>query len=221
MTGTNEVRPRRGASARRARAQTPSEDLALAQQILAGNAEAFQRLARANQAGLLRVAESVTGSRAVAEEVVQETWAAVGTSLGQYEGRAALRTWLYRITANIATARARKERAEPEPLEDASEAKQQARFAPNGSWSDPPAPWSDGTPEQMVMRKQLVECIQAVVQALPRLQQAVITLHDMQDFDTEDVCSILEITAVHQRVLLHRARTRVRFACEEYYREAS
>jgi RNA polymerase sigma-70 factor (ECF subfamily) len=88
-----------------------------------------------------------------------------------------------------------------------------------GAWSQPPARWLDETPEALAARREVLACIERVVVALPVRQRAVITLRDVQGFSAEDASEILGISDVHQRVLLHRARTRVRAACDQYYRE--
>ena len=170
------------------------------------------------QPALLRVAQAVTANRATAEEVVQETWSSVLRSLPTFEGRSSLRTWVHRICIHLALARVRQEDRAPVPEEPAVEP---SRFDAGGGWRDPPHPWPDQSPEAMVARRQVLDCIERTVGMLPLRQRVVITLRDVQGFSSEEACDILGVTEVHQRVLLHRARSRVRAECERYYREAA
>ena len=170
------------------------------------------------QTGLLRVAQAITGNASTAEEVVQETWASVLRSLRTFEGRSSLRTWVHRVCANVALARSRQEERAPVPDEPVVDPD---RFDEQGHWRDPPVRWAEETPEALVTRREVMECIERIVAMLPLRQRAVITLRDVQGFSAEDACEILGVSAVHQRVLLHRARSRVRAECERLYREAA
>lgn len=190
----------------------------LVPRLLKGEEAPFAAVVERWQPGLLRLARSITGSEASAEEVVQETWIAVLRSLGTFEGRSSLRTWVHRICAHLAFGRVRQDVRGPlahEPSVDP------ARFDEGGEWRDPPAPWTEETPETLVTRRELVECIERTVVTLPVRQRVVITLRDVQGFSSEEACEILGVTEGHQRVLLHRARSRVRAACERFYREAA
>jgi len=170
------------------------------------------------QTGLLRVAQAITGNASTAEEVVQETWASVLRSLRTFEGRSSLRTWVHRVCAHVALARSRQEERAPVPDEPVVDPD---RFDEQGHWRDPPVRWAEETPEALVTRREVMECIERIVAMLPLRQRAVITLRDVQGFSAEDACEILGVSAVHQRVLLHRARSRVRAECERFYREAA
>jgi RNA polymerase sigma-70 factor (ECF subfamily) len=164
------------------------------------------------------MAEAITGNTSTAEEVVQETWASVLRSLDTFEGRSSLRTWVHRVCTRVALARTRQEVGFPvssDPVVDP------ARFDEGGHWREPPGRWPHETPEALAARREVMECVQRTVAALPVQQRAVITLRDVQGFSAEDACEILGVSEVHQRVLLHRARSRIRTECERYCREVA
>ena len=197
---------------------TPVESPDLIPRLLAGDEALFASVVGEWQSGLLRLAQALTGNAATAEEVVQETWMSVLRSLHTFEMRSSLRTWVHRVCAHVALGRVRQEDRSPVPEGPAEDPE---RFDGRGAWRDPPSRWADETPEALVARRQVVECIQRAVVTLPVRQRAIITLRDVQGFSSEEACDILGVTEVHQRVLLHRARTRVRSACEEFYREVA
>jgi RNA polymerase sigma-70 factor, ECF subfamily len=170
------------------------------------------------QGGLQRVAQAITGNVSTAEEVVQETWVSVLRSLATFEGRSSLRTWVHRVCAHVALARTRRDEREPVPGEPVVEP---GCFDEHGHWREPPARWAEETPEALAARREVMDCIERTVAMLPVRQRAVITLRDGQGFTAEDACEILGGSAVHQRVLLHRARSRVRAECARFYREVA
>ena len=82
----------------------------LVERLRGGDEIAFTELVRAQHSALLGVAMTYVSSRAVAEEVVQETWLGVLAGLDGFDGRSSLRTWIFRIAANVARTRAARER---------------------------------------------------------------------------------------------------------------
>lgn len=185
--------------------------------LLAGDEATFALVVTRWHSGLLRLATAITGSASIGEEVVQDAWASALRSLHTFEGRASLRTWVHRICAHLALARSRQEgrapvAADPTVLDLGA-------FDEAGGWFEPPGRWLDETPEALPARREVLACIERTVVALPVRQRAVITLRDVQGFSAEEASEILGISDVHQRVLLHRARTRVRAACDRFYRE--
>ena len=190
----------------------------LVPRLLAGDEILFESLVQRLRPGLLRLAEAITGSSASAEDVVQETWVSVLRSLAGFEGRSSLRTWVHRVCAHVALARLRQDERTPlllEPLLDPG------RFDPLGAWRDPPVPWTEETPEELAAQREVMECIRRAVEMLSPRQRAVITLRDIEGFSSQEACEILGVTEIHQRVLLHRARTHVRWECERFYRGAA
>jgi len=165
-------------------------------------------------------------SQAVAEEAVQECWLAVIDGLDGFEGRSSLKTWIFRILANIAMrSGGRERRSDPfSALADADGGEPSVdpdRFLPPdhsrypGHWAVAPAAWP--TPEQGLLAGETREVIAAAIDRLPNTQRAVIALRDVDGWDAEEVCAALDISPANQRVLLHRARTAVRAALEEYF----
>jgi RNA polymerase sigma-70 factor (ECF subfamily) len=174
---------------------------------------------------LLRVATMYVSSRAVAEEVVQETWVGVLNGIERFEGRSSLKTWIFRILVNTAKTRGEREgRSIPfsssprvAPGEPSVEPE---RFFPDGhvkagDWSIGPTGWE--TPEERLLAGESRDVILRTIESLPPAQREVITLRDLQGWASDEVCNALEITETNQRVLLHRGRTKVRAALERYY----
>lgn len=202
-----------------------SRDAALVDGLRAGDEAAFAELMRLYGAGMLRVAQMYVPSRAIAEEVVQEAWLGVLRGIGRFEGRSSLKTWLFRIVANTAKTRGvRESRSIPfsslgdggadEPTVDPERFLGDGERFP-GHWAVPPQSWA---PEGRLLAQEAMEVIEREIERLPPAQQAVITMRDVQGLSSEEVCNALDLTETNQRVLLHRARAKVRNALEEYMR---
>jgi len=173
---------------------------------------------------MLRVAQIFVPSRAVAEDVVQETWVRVLGALERFEGRSSLKTWVFRILVNTAKTRAQREgRVLPfsalgEPARVPEPAVDPARFRPEdderfpGAWSVPPR----ALPEERLLAAETRAVVEQAIEGLPSTQAAVIRLRDVDGWSAEEVCNALDLSEVNQRVLLHRARAKVRSAVEEY-----
>jgi RNA polymerase sigma-70 factor (ECF subfamily) len=178
---------------------------------------------------MVRVAVGYVRAQAVAEEVVQETWCAVLAGIDRFEGRTSLKTWIMRILANRAKTRGQREaRCVPFSalggVEDDGPAVDPDRFLPAdhprypGGWSAAPAEWSQ-FPEERMLAGEVRACIRAAIESLPSRQQAVISLRDVEGWSPEEVCEALDLSEGNQRVLLHRARSRVRAELERYFAE--
>ncbi len=189
---------------------------------------AYTQLVDRYGASLFRVARMFVSSPAVAEEVVQETWLAVLDGIDRFEGRSSLKTWLFRILTNRAKTRGvREARTVPfsalasAELERDDPAVSPERFLPAdharwpGGWSAPPASWAQ-SPEQRLLDAEAQSVIRETIERLPAAQRAVISLRDVEGWGSEEVRELLELSEVNQRVLLHRARSRVRAALENY-----
>jgi RNA polymerase sigma-70 factor (ECF subfamily) len=199
------------------------DDPELVRQVRAGDRSAFAALVRRHGGALLRFARLFVREPSVAEEVVQDTWIAVLEGLHGFEGRAAFKTWLFRILANRARTRAAREgRSVPfsalAGAEDDESAVDPERFDASGHWRDPPASWTDETPERLALEAETREVMAAAVAALPPGQRAVLVLRDEDGLEAEEICNLLGLTVTNQRVLLHRARARVRQALEAHMR---
>jgi len=171
---------------------------------------------------LLRVAMMYVSTRAVAEEVVADTWLAVYTGLERFEGRSSLKTWLFRILTNKAKTRGQREgRTLPfSSLASDGDEDQTAvaveRFARGGAWATPPR----GVPEERLLAGETRARVEQAISALPPNQRAVITLRDVDGLSAEEACNVLGLSETNQRVLLHRARAKVRTALERYLEDA-
>jgi RNA polymerase sigma-70 factor (ECF subfamily) len=189
------------------------EELQLVEALRAGDERAFEQLIRMYQASLIRVAQMYVSSRAVAEEVVQETWLAVLNSIGRFEGRSSLKTWIFRIVANRAKTRGEREgRTVPFSSLGPSEPAVEGERFEHGLWASPPPDW----PEERLLGEETQQVIENAIELLPDMQRAVITLRDIQGWSADEVRNALELSETNQRVLLHRARSKVRRALEEY-----
>jgi RNA polymerase sigma-70 factor (ECF subfamily) len=199
-------------------------DAALLARLRCGDEQAFLELVDRYGPVMLRLAMTYVRSRAVAEDVVQDAWLGVLRSLPRFEGRSTLRTWILRILANRARTRAVKE-ARCVPFSslapDADEPAVAAeRFqGPDdrypGGWTAFPTDW-DTLPESRLLARETLEQVDAAIRTLAPRQQEVIVLRDLEGWSAEEVCDALELTQVNQRVLLHRARSRVRESLERY-----
>lgn len=188
---------------------------------------AFVQLVERYANALLRLARTFVGSRAVAEEVVQETWLGVLQGIDRFEGRSSFKTWLFRILVNRARTRGEREgRTIPfsafgDPGAGPAEpAVDPARFrGPDDRWprhwADAPTDWG-ASPEERLLARETLDVIERAIAALPPSQREVITLRDVQGWSAEAVCNVLGVSDTNQRVLLHRARSRVRAALEAH-----
>jgi RNA polymerase sigma-70 factor (ECF subfamily) len=192
-----------------------------------GDEAAFAALVDRYHPSLVRLARLYVRDRAVAEEVAQETWLAVLNGIERFEGRSSLKTWLFRILTNRAKTRGQRE-ARSIPFSSVGDGDEPAvdpdRFRPEGDqypggWKEAPPPW-EGDPEERLLAGEARALILATIEQLPPNQRAVITLRDIEGFDADDVCNVLDVSDTNQRVLLHRARSKVRRALEQYLGES-
>jgi RNA polymerase sigma-70 factor (ECF subfamily) len=204
--------------ATRVPALAPDRDADLLARLRAGDEAAYTEIVRRHHASLVRVAAAHVRSAALAEEIAQDTWLAVLNGIARFEGRSSFRTWLFTIAANLAKTRgarearslpfsalAREETESERPVED-------GRFQSDGHWSEPPADWRD--PEHRLSSSETLDQIERAIAELPEAQRTVITLRDVRGLDADEVCAVLGISDGNQRVLLHRARAKVRRSLE-------
>ena len=205
-----------------------ARDARLLAALRAGDEDAFAALVRRHHASMKRVARMYVSTDAVAEEVVQETWLAAIAGLERFEQRASLKTWLFHILANKAKTRGVRERRSV-PFASLAGAGDEPAVPPErfqgdgdawpGHWATPPRPWED--PERRLQSLEARERLRAAVGALPDVQQAVLTLRDVEGLEADEVCRLLDLSDGNQRVILHRARARVRTVLEAYFEEAA
>ena len=170
------------------------------------------RLVEEYSPGMRRLALTFVRTASVADEVVQESWLGVLRGIDRFEGRSSLKTWIYRIVANVARTRAVRE-ARTVPFSTFAGARRlgrPGRFLADGHWAAPVEPW------QQVLDSEARAVIDAAIAGLPEQQRQVIELRDVQGWPSDEVCNVLELTETNQRVLLHRARSRVRAALDRY-----
>ncbi len=188
----------------------------LYERLRARDEATFRSLVRQLQRSMIAVAAGFVGSRATAEEVVQDTWLAVIEGIERFEGRASLKNWIFAILANKARTRAVRE-GRTIPVADLGRetggdeaAVDPSRFDSNGSWIALPALWDEVTPERIVAGRQMWAHVSEAVERLPPAQRAVLVLRQAENMDSAAVRAILGIAEGNQRVLLHRARRRIR-----------
>jgi len=207
-----------------------ADELLLIEQLRSGNEAAFVSLVDRYAPTMLRLAMIYVRVWAVAEEVVQEAWVGILESLHRFEGRSSLKTWMFHILTNCAITRAQREgRSIPfsslpdldtdldEPAVDLD------RFLPAdqqwaGHWVSFPSNWQE-MPEERLLSQETRACLEQAIEALPPSQREIIVLRDIEGWTSEETCRFLSISEVNQRVLLHRARSKVRGALEKYFEE--
>jgi RNA polymerase sigma-70 factor (ECF subfamily) len=201
------------------------EEAELLARLRAGDERAFEGLVESYHGTMLSVARTYVKTRATAEEVVQEAWVGVLNGLDRFEGRSSLRTWILRILVNTAMTRgAREARSVPfsslapegeEPAVDPERFREPDGAFP-GHWKAYPGDWSS-VPEERLLGRETIEVAREAIAELPEPQQLVITLRDIVGCSAEEACETLDVSEVNQRVLLHRARSRVRKALERHF----
>lgn len=202
------------------------DEALLIKSLCEGDEGAYTWLVQKYHTSLVRLALSYVREERLAEEVAQETWIAVLKGLDRFEGRSSLRTWIFTILANQAKTRGQREERTLSfsDLEDALEnfpTVDPEKFKPSNAatsanhWIVFPSSWND-IPEERFLSQELLQIVQDAIAALPGNQRAVITLRDIEEFPSDEVCNVLGISDTNQRVLLHRSRAKVREALENY-----
>jgi RNA polymerase sigma-70 factor (ECF subfamily) len=193
----------------------------LLESLRRGDERAFATLVDRHGAAMHRHARLFVRDQGVAEEVVQEAWLAVVRGIERFRGRSSIRTWLFSIVANIARTRgAREARSVPfSAFADEGASVPPERFVGpgdrwEGHWATPPEAW--GQPERELVSAETRALVAAAIADLPESQRQVISLRDVEGWSAEEVCNVLELSETNQRVLLHRARSKVRRALDEY-----
>jgi RNA polymerase sigma-70 factor (ECF subfamily) len=195
-----------------------------------GDEDAFRELVHEHGPFLMRLALMHVPSRAIAEEVVQDTWLAVLNGIDRFEGRSSLRTWIASILLNTARTRGgrerrvlpfsfllrRREEGRDEPAVDPDRF-QSIRDSNPGAWARPPAEWA--SPEERLGTEEARRVLLEAIAELPPRQREVIALRDISGWSAAEARNALDLSETNQRVLLHRARSKVRAALERYFSE--
>jgi RNA polymerase sigma-70 factor, ECF subfamily len=201
------------------------DDAALLERLRAGDEVLFRQVVEELTPVLLRLARSYTSSAASAQDAVQDTWLVVLDKLDAFEGRSTLRTWVCGILVHTARRRGVREsrtlpfssawRDERGPAVDPSRFHGRGGAGPPGTWAAPPLPWHQ-LPEERLAAQELRQVVSAAIARLPLRQREVITARDVVGMDAREAAEVLGLTAGNQRVLLHRARAKVRAEVERY-----
>jgi len=207
-----------------ARQRLAADDAALIARLRAGDERAFEDVVTRFYPSMLAVARGYVRSRAVAEEVVQEAWLGVLNGLDRFEGRSSLLTWVLRIVANTAQTRGVRE-ARVVPVSSLQSENDEPTVEPErfrgagdpfpGHWWSYPTDWRT-VPESKLLAQETLDVVKSAIDELPDLQRTVITMRDVAGCESDEVFQTLEISEGNQRVLLHRARARVRTALERH-----
>ena len=204
--------------------RTATDEAELVARLRAGDEQAFEALVARHYGTMLAVAQTYVKSRAVAEEVVQEAWLGFLQSLDRFEGRASLKTWILAILVNKAKTRGVREarivpfaslaheQGEPAVEPDRFRGSEDA-FA--GHWRAYPGNWG-ASPDVALQDRETLQVAMRAIAALPPVQRTVIRMRDVEGYSSEEVCEALEVSPANQRVLLHRARSRVRAELEAH-----
>jgi RNA polymerase sigma-70 factor (ECF subfamily) len=194
------------------------DERALVAALRAGDEDAFAGLVERHHAMLVRLA-GIWLPEAAAQEVAQETWVAVIEGLSRFEERSSLKTWIVGILMNKARSRARAD-ARTIPLDASSDPDvppvDPARFSRIGRWRSAPDWWDERTPERLVVASEALDVVERAIAGLPPGQRAVLVMRDVEGWTAAEVCNALSISETNQRVLLHRARSRLRNVLEAY-----
>jgi RNA polymerase sigma-70 factor, ECF subfamily len=192
---------------------TDLDETRLVNALRAGDQAAFAEVVQRFHPTMVRIALTRVRSRAVAEEVAQDAWLGLLRGIDGFEGRSSLRSWLFRIVINRAISTGVHERMHL-PVQDEQLEHRDGRFSQDGWWVTPPSHWADDVLDRMTAPDLAARAKEAIAQ-LPRGQRQVVTLRDVDGLSGAEVCELLDITDANQRVLLHRARARIRAALEE------
>lgn len=180
--------------------------------------QAFRHAIRQFHPAMISLARSLVGP-AIADEVVQESWFSVIKALPGFERRSRLKTWILRIVANEAKTRLRREnRLTSLDAMKGDDPEMAGRFHQSGHWVDGPVEWDADSPDALLSRDELRECMERLVAALPDRQSGVLNLREQQGYSLAEICNILDVSESNVRVLLHRARTRL-FRCVEHFQD--
>lgn len=202
------------------------DEPSLLKSLHGGDEDAFAWLVQQYHSSLKRLAWTYVQNERLADEITQETWVAVLKGLKRFEGRSSLKTWIFTILTNKAKTLGQREKrimtfSEMDDTFNANPTVDSVRFRPSnsetfaGHWVQDPSSWED-IPEKQIMSQETLNMVRQAISTLPDNQRVVITLRDIEEFSSDEVCNILGISETNQRVLLHRARAKVRGELEKH-----
>lgn len=189
-----------------------AEEAALVAALQAGQPAAFERLVRGCGPRLLATCRRMLGSDAEAEDAVQEAFLAAFRSIGGFQGTSRLSTWLHRIAVNAALMRLRARRRRPETsLEELL-----PRFREDGHRVEP-RDSRLAEAETLLVREERRALVHRALDRLPDDHRTVIVLRDFDNLDTDEVATLLDISAGAVKTRLHRARQALRTLLEREF----
>jgi RNA polymerase sigma-70 factor, ECF subfamily len=209
-------------------ADVMASDEATVAALRAGDEHAFRDLFARSYPVMKRVARGYVASDALADEVVQETWMAVLTGIGRFQGRSAFATWMFSILVHQAKNHSARERRSKPLSEVSPEGAEESAVDPDrfqgdddawpGHWATPPRPWQK--PERRLLSLEAREQLKDALAQLPARQRLIVGLRDVEGLSAEEVCNLFGLSQANQRVLLHRGRSRLRSVLEKYFDRA-
>jgi RNA polymerase sigma-70 factor, ECF subfamily len=187
-----------------------SHDDVLLDRIRTGDRAACEDCIRLHATGIYRFALRLTRNEAEAEDVVQDTFMNAFRGIGNFEGRASLRTWLFRIAYNAAMMRLRKRQPEMVSIEEATD--------PEEGFPLPEAffDWSS-LPEAELEKTEVREEMEKAINKLPSKLREVFVMRELEELSTEETARVLEITQETVKTRLHRARMWLRERLTSYF----
>jgi len=184
------------------------------EQLKSGEQSAFRNLVKKYHSGLVYIAKLIVGE-AFAEEIVQDTWETVLTSIPSFQQRSTIKTWITQIVINKAKTRKRRE-SRHSSLDMDWQNTDSGSFKANGAWAYPPEPWHEDSPEALLSSDQLRDNINLQLNKLPDKQRLALVLYDIEGLKFSDICNIIEVSESNVRVLLHRARLTIKNVIDEH-----
>ncbi|WP_444996563.1 RNA polymerase sigma factor [Aliikangiella sp. IMCC44359] len=185
-----------------------NQEKLLIEKLLAGDEATFESVFSQYYSLMHSVAQSIAGS-SIADEIIQESWISALRALPKFEGRSSLKSWIMRIVANEAKTRLRKESRSVslESMQDSWAT--DPRFDEKSHWVSPSSQWHADTPENLLVAKELEDCISKNLEKIPENQRVAMKLKDSGGLSMDEICNILSVTPSNLRVLLHRGRDRI------------
>jgi RNA polymerase sigma-70 factor (ECF subfamily) len=169
--------------------------------------ETLDSLVRENSRPLYRAARGMGFREDEAEDLVQDVFATFLTTTQRFQGRSQVRTWLFGILHHKTLERWRQKEQESQhdPIDDLFE----SQFDAKGNWAEPPRDLL-----RLMESRELGEAIAGCLEGLPASQREAFVLREVEGLETAEICKILEVSATHMGVLMHRARNRLRECLE-------
>lgn len=175
--------------------------------IRRGDVEVLEAVVREVLPGLLRAARTGGLSADRAEDAVQECMLVFLRRRQDFDGRARVSTWIYGILMHK-IAEGRRDLRRDDSRDDIDDVVE-ARFNVDGSWARPPH-----GPGEDLARGEVERLVSHCLEGVPERQRLAFVLREIEGFETEEICNILQVSGNNLGVLLYRARNRLRECLE-------